>query len=328
MSLSSPQRRLRRCPCRLSYRAATAPRSAVRAVRPREAGGTLVELMVALLIGLLVVGAALAGHAATGRTARLVAVHAEMHENALIGLALLTRELQLAGYARPIGAASASGAGAPFLMARTHAERPVFGCAHGLNGNAARNQAAAWDASVCAPGSGARDDVLEIVYEADLVNSSATSGGLPSDCIGSGLPASTITLDEDLGQTLSYYLTRNRYYLSVGSSGRSELYCASAQGAPGQPLVDNVAALRFWYGEADAAEPRRVVRYVGAEAVGDWRHVRSVRLCLLMRGSEAVLGQDDALDYRDCDGTMARANDRHPRRAYAMTATLRGSMAW
>ncbi|MDF3822441.1 PilW family protein, partial [Leptospira sp. 96542] len=157
---------------------------------------------------------------------------------------------------------------------------------------------------------------------------SPTSGGQPSDCLGSGLPAHTLTLNEGTGLSLSYHPTRNRYYLSTGSSGRSELYCASAQGAPGQPLVDNVERLRLWYGEAAAAAPWRVARYVGAEAVGDWNRVLSVRLCLLMRGSEAVLGEDDALDYRDCEGEPARAEDRHPRRAYFTTATLRGRMAW
>lgn len=293
-----------------------------------ERGFTLLELMVALAIGMVVAGAGLAGYVVTGRTARLQATLAEMNESAQIGLTLLARELQQAGYARPYGLLPATPGGAPVTLARTVMDRPLFGCAHGLKDNSHRSQATPWDATVCALTIGARNDVVEISYEADLVNSSPTSGGLPSDCIGSGLPASTLTLDEATGLTLTYYPTRNRYYLSTGSSGRSELYCASAQGAPGQPLVDNVEGLRFWYGEADATAPRRVVRYVGAEAVSDWRLVLSVRLCLLMRGSEAALGEDDPLDYLDCEGQPARADDRYPRRAYFTTATLRGRMAW
>ncbi|WP_165493171.1 PilW family protein [Hylemonella gracilis] len=293
-----------------------------------ERGFTLLELMVALTMGMVVVGAGLAGYVATGRTGRLQATLVDMNESAQIGLTLLARELQQAGYGRPFGLRAVPPGEASATLARTVMDRPIFGCAHGLKDNSHRNQTSPWDASVCAPVVGPRDDVIEVSYEADLFNSSPTSGGLPSDCLGSGLTASAVTLDESTGLSLSYYLTRNRYYLSVGSSGRSELYCASAQGAPGQPLVDNVEGLRLWYGEADAAEPRRVVRYVGAEAVSDWNHVLSVRLCLLMRGGEAVLGEDDALDYQDCDGAPARADDRHPRRAYFSTAALRGRMAW
>lgn len=293
-----------------------------------QGGFTLLELMVALSLGLVVVGAGLTAYVVTGRTGRLQATLADMNEGAQIGLTLLARELQQAGYARPYRLQVTEPGGPATALARTIMDRPVFGCAYGLIDNSHRSQAAGWDATVCAPAAGPRNDVVEISYEADLVNSSPTSAGLPSDCIGSGLSASTLTIDADTGQALSYYLTRNRYYLSMGSSGRSELYCASAQGAPGQPLVDNVEALRLWYGEADAAEPRRVARHVGAEAVSDWNRVLSVRLCLLMRGSEAVLGEDDALDYQDCEGAPARADDRHPRRAYFTTATLRARMAW
>lgn len=287
----------------------------------------MLELLVALSIGMVVVGAALATHVMTGRTARLQITLAEMNEGAQIGLTLLARELQQAGYARPMGVLPASSGGTPARLARTLVERPIFGCAHGLRDSGHRSQATPWDAAVCAAAAGSRDDVLEISYEADVFNSSPTSSGVPSDCIGSGLSAVTLTLDPNTGLTLSHYPTRNRYYVSTGSSGRSELYCASAQGAPGQPLVDHVEALRVWYGEADAAEPWRVARYVGAESVHDWNLVMSVRLCLLMRGGDAVLGEDDALDYLDCDGTPAQAEDRHPRRAYFTTAALRARMA-
>ncbi|MFO6421103.1 PilW family protein [Hylemonella sp. W303a] len=295
----------------------------------RVGGGfTLLELMVALSIGMVVVGAALTTYVMTGRTGRLQITLAEMNESAQIGLTLLTRELQQAGYARPTGVVLAASGAAPARLARTGVEQPVFGCSHGLKDSSHRSQSAPWDATVCAGAAGPRDDVLEISYEADVVNSSPTSSGVPSDCIGSGLSARTQSLGADTGLMVSYYPTRNRYYVSTGSSGRSELYCASAQGAPGQPLVDHVEALRFWYGEADATEPRRVVRYVGAESVSDWSLVISVRLCLLMRGREAVLGEDDALDYLDCEGARVQAADRHPRRAYFTTAALRGRTAW
>src|SRR5262245_42450785 len=196
-------------------------------VSRHEQGFTLIEVMVALLIGMVVVSAVLAAHVATGRSSRMQSAYAEMNENAQIGLTLLTRDLQLAGYAQPV-AVGVDDKGEAVLV-RTHAERPVFGCAHGLAQSGYRNQVASWDATVCAlvPGTHAR--VLAIVYDGDVANSVATSADLPAGCVGSGLPASEVAMG-GAGGTLRYYLVRNRYYLAVGSSGRAELHCASAQG--------------------------------------------------------------------------------------------------
>ena len=80
---------------------------------------------------------------------------------------------------------------------------------------------------------------------------------------------------------------------------------------------------------ACAASPRVVVRYLRAGAVSDWGRVISVRVCLLMRSSEAVLGSaEDTLTYLDCDSEQQTAADGHVRRAYFSTTTLRNKMAF
>jgi type IV pilus assembly protein PilW len=128
--------------------------------------------------------------------------------------------------------------------------------------------------------------------------------------------------------TAGKYLARNRYYLSSGGTGRSELHCASP-GNAGQPLVDNVDGIKVWYGEAVAADPRSVARYVSAANVTDWMRVVSVRVCLLMRSNETVLqsSDEDTMTYLDCDSTSQTSTDRYVRRAYFTTATLRNKMA-
>ena len=87
--------------------------------------------------------------------------------------------------------------------------------------------------------------------------------------------------------------------------------------------------MTLWYGEANGASPRVVVRYLRAGAVSDWGRVISVRVCLLMRSSEAVLGSaEDTLTYLDCDSEQQTAADGHVRRAYFSTTTLRNKMAF
>ena len=275
------------------------------AVRYRRMQGlSLVEVMVSLVIGLVVVGAVLVSYFAAGVTGRQQAAYAEINENAQLALTLIARDLLLAGSATPTGVAAGG-----LSFTRTYAGRPVFGCRTGFE-----TPATTGDVACAASGS----DALEVVYQADAANSVPTASGVPTDCLGNGLA--------DAG---GFYLAYNRYYLATSSSGRSELHCASRQGASGQPLVDNVQGMTLWFGEANASTPRAVVRYVGAHEVSDWRLVISVRVCLLMRSSESVLANsEDTVTYLDCDSAQQTSADGFVRRAFFSTTTLRNKMAF
>jgi len=270
----------------------------------RMQGLSLVEVMVSLVIGLVVVGAVLVSYITAGTTGRQQAAYAEMNENAQLALTLIARDLLLAGFSAPLGVAADG-----LSFTRTYASRPVFGCRTGF-------AAPATTGAVACALSGS--DALEVVYQADAANSVPTASGVPTDCLGNGLA--------DAG---GFYLAYNRYYLATSSSGRSEMHCASRQGAGGQPLVDNVEGMTVWYGEANAASPRAVARYVRANAVSDWGLVLSVRVCLLMRSNESVLANsEDTVTYLDCDSAQQTSADGFVRRAFFSTTTLRNKMAF
>lgn len=276
------------------------------ALKSRMRGLSLVEVMVSLVIGLVVVGAVLLSYLASGKTGKQQAAYGEMNENAQIAMGIISRDLLLAGYAQPTGYDSATD-----TFTRTYSSRAVFGCDNGFV------SANTTGAAVCATSAGTPS--IEVVYEADLKNTVPTSSNIPSDCLGTGLTAAG-----------GYYFAYNRYYLSTGT-GRSELHCASRQGSAGQPLVDNVEAMKVWYGvAASTTNPRSIVRYVTAGNVSDWSLVLSVRLCLLMRSSETVLqgGTEDTVTYLDCDSASQTSSDRYLRRAYFTTTTLRNKMAF
>ena len=277
-----------------------------RAFRSGMQGMSLVELLISLVIGMVVVGAVLVSYLASGKTSAQQAAYAEMNENAQIGMTIISRDLLLAGYARPT---ILNPAGTAFM--RTHTERSVFGCD---NGFASPNTVGV---AACAVGAG--QPALEVAYEADLTNTVPTGANVPSDCLGNGLA--------DAG---GYFVAFNRYYLAASAAGRSELHCASRQGSAGQPLVDNVDNMKVWYGEANVANPRAIVRYVPAGNVADWGRVVSVRVCLLLRSTEPLLqsgGNEDTLTYLDCDSVQQASADRFLRRAYFTTTTLRNKMA-
>lgn len=265
-------------------------------------GLSLLECLVALSLGLVVVGAVLSQHLASGRTARLQAAQAQMSEDAQIALQLLGTELQMAGYARPRSLAAGQDGRTRWVTPLS--EAPVFACDGGFVAPSTPGAVA------CAAGSASA--ALEVRYEADAYNTVPLSGSTqPSDCLGAGLSASE-----------GAFLTANRWYVAA-SQGRTELRCASRLGNPGQPLVDNVEALVLWFAEASAADPAQPVRYVRASQVADFARVRSVRLCLLLRSTDPVLGLDTPADYLDCDGGAQTSADRRLRRAFFATVALR-----
>ncbi len=277
--------------------------------KPQQ-GFSLVEILISLVIGLVVVGAVLVSYVGSGQTTKLQAAYADMNENAQIGLAMLSKDIQLAGYANATAADPVTG-----LFIRNAVPRSVFGCD---NGFVATNASAAATCSLVA-GSPA----IEVIYEAVLRNTvpRAVSGvNTPTDCLGNALV---------IGGG-GFYTAYNRYYIANSSSGRSELHCAS-WGQIGQPLIENVEAIKFWYGETTAVD-RHIERYVTAGNLADvsFGNVVSVRICLLMRSPEpARSAEEGALTYLDCDSATQTnaAGDLAARRAYFTTVTLRNKMS-
>ena len=278
-----------------------------------QRGVTLVELMISMFIGLVVVGAVIVSFLGSGRAGRYQAALSQMNQDAQVGLNLLAREIQMAGYVSP---GQVLGAPAIFGCDSTTGTVPF------VAPEAATLTCSAWTSpSVSA---------LEVVYEADTLTT-VVSGTSPSDCLGNPITASSP----------GFFVTRNRYHIKPnGTSGRNELQCSSpAATGNTQPLIENVEDMQLWYGVADAATPETVVRYARAgidasttdtiNAVGaaEWNNVNSVRICLLMRSAEPILTSEDTLTYLDCTSAVQTSSDNHLRRAYFTTATVRTKMA-
>ncbi len=297
------------------------------ASRRQLRGMSLIEVMVSMVIGMVVVAAVLVSYLSSGKTSKQQAAYAEMHENAQMALTLLSRDLLLAGYAQVAAIAPPNPpTTTTSTFTRTYSGNAVFGCDNGFS---TPNTVGAVACAVAAGTPG-----IEISYEADITNTIPV-GAAPSDCKGNQIRPVAGTLSG-----VDYFVTHNRYYLATGTTGRSELHCASAtrdvSGAAvgAEPLVDNAESMKIWYGEAAAANPRQITRYVTAGNVTNWPNVVSVRICLLMRSSDAVLDMELYPDpthppkYLDCDSTEQTISDKFLRRAYFSTTTLRNKMAF
>ncbi len=286
--------------------------------RPRhlQQGVSLIEIMVSMVIGLVVIGAVLVSYLGVGVSGKQQSAYLQMTEDAQIAFSVIGRELMAAGYARPV-----TWTGGTSTFARTFSggtpDNVIYGCDTGFADPAASSLSCGTSTSAA----------ISVAYEADTVTTIVTSG-VPSDCLGGTLTVQTTAVSATA--TVSFFVARNRYYVETSASGVPELRCAPAGGS-GQALVDNVESMAISYGEAVAAAPRQVVRYVPAASVVDWGLVVSARICVVMRSSEPVLTQED-LDirntYLDCNQTATALPDRRARRAFFTTLTLRNRMAF
>lgn len=290
-------------------------------------GMSLVELLVALTIGLFLMGAVGAIYVATSNSSRSSTLESQMNEDASLALEMLQQQIRLAGYS------SFDGAGA-----RNFQGIGVRGCDGGFSDNAANTD---FDAMTC----GADEDgpdAIAIRYEASALNTQPTAAGAPTNCSFNGITA------WDIGASAPIPLADNRYYVAEDATNDNipTLFCKGKDGvsagggfSAATALVPNIEDFQITYAVTaapvnDEPMPHQITAYVDASdavlgaTLDNWSRVAGVRICLLARtsrpppsggGSRADLGS-----YVDCNGVRQDGlDDGFLRRAYHTTVQLR-----
>ncbi|SAK43470.1 prepilin-type cleavage/methylation-like protein [Caballeronia catudaia] len=207
-------------------------------------GHTLVEMTIALALGLLIVTASLSLYRAQRAAFERAADAARIHDAASTALDMLGQQIQMAGFASGHDKTAS-------------VEAPVFGCAQG-------RVIGAETAASCEALTG-RSDGVQLRYAADAVSTWSSSAGVPTDCIG---------------QAVSDPIVTNRFYAKVSAStGEPELYCEGS-GKQAQPMVEGIERIRVTYwltGSPSALDASAVARE-------RWREAYAADICVLVRG--------------------------------------------
>lgn len=246
---------------------------------------TLLEVLIAMTVGLLVLAAAGALYHAQRVAQRRAEDGFRMRDAAGTALMLIGQQIQMAGF-RPLDAERAS----PLP--------PVFGCSMArVRGDGAHARCEIVRAS---------SDALLIRYVGDAVSTWPTVSGQVSDCLGQGV-----------GMPGERPQVENRFDAHVSpSTGEPELYCEGG-GRPGtpQPVVSGIDQLRVRYLR------RGGMQFVDADAmrVDDWRDVVAVHVCVRARG-EPIRG---SARHVDCDGRAVVARDGRARLTLHRIVALR-----
>lgn len=287
------------------------------------AGFTLVEMMVALAIGLAVIGALAAAYVASFASGRHTDAVVRITEDAALALNVMRQQVAQAGFSQPHGA----GSGAMVL----HRFAAIAGCEAA---NFADVQASILVPDNCQPGDPdpATPDSLEVAFEGSVLPGKASNGILggpasaqPLDCLGNSFPK---THDDATGD--DYWLNDSKFYVADGS-----LYCHGPGNAAGAALVQNVETLQVTYGmaaaPAGAAGAGQIIYYGNAPAPGSplWANVVSVRLCVQIRSATRVLDRNSVATlggWIDCGNAPRTASDGYLRRTFATTIVLQNKL--
>lgn len=303
----------------------------------RQAGVSLVELMVAMTIGLFLMGAVGIIYVNTSTTSRASSLESQMNEDASLALEVLQQQIRLAGYS------TISNTGT-----RNFNGVAVRGCDGGF-GTAGANNGATVTFGLLDCDGGTGPDALAVRYEATVLNSqTANDSGTPptlrpDNCSHNGIQPWIAGAAE--GSAANISLADNRYYIANDVNNVPALFCRGRDGSAGggfsaaTALIPNIEDMQIRYGITNSfgatgtTVPTQVTAYVDASdgnlgaVAANWSRVTALRICLLARSATPVPTGSNTFanvgQYRDCNGTLQNPTDRFMRRAYVTTIQLR-----
>lgn len=281
-----------------------------------QGGFSLVELMVALLVGLMVVGALLSTYYATTVSNRHAQAMAQITEDASIAFNMLRSSLSQVGYSQPTGYNTGTN-----KFIKRYAGVGLFGC-----DDTFADTSLAIESLTCTTTTGATSlrDAIAVAYEADVFNS-VKSGTSPMDCLGNTWTAET-------GGT--WWKAYHRYYVDKPSGAtKRSLYCRGPGNATAQALVENIEDMQITYGVATTltTKPIQISYYASAYELtaADFANVASVRVCLLVASTAAVMDKTAAgtwPQYRNCQQGLSTPSDGRMYRAFTSTIVLQNRL--
>ena len=270
-----------------------------KAVRPlRQSGMTLVELLVAMVIGMLISLAAVSALIVTREGFSAVDASSQLRDNARYASELIQRIALQTGFKDPVYVVTRPSQSDTAADASGLISANVTGFNNSLFKITDLTTATARTASVVGYGS----DVLILKYQTAKLNddTSSVADGSMIDCAGH--PITTIPMERNDRMV-------SAFYVALDAIGEPSLYCGSSSNglAPytPQPIVKGVENLQVLYGvdgfttvnTAFSGTPDSVPEtYLRADQIviaGDpsskatydnWRRVRSIRIGMVIRG--------------------------------------------
>lgn len=273
-----------------------------------QAGLTLVELMISIVIGLVLVLFVTTLFINSKASFRLNDDNARLQEDAGYAMALIGRNLMQAGFGNVVTSTTTD-----FVNPDGSAAQGLRGCDNGFTA-----PTAATPDFTCGAGG---KPAFQVSYRVD--DAYDANSGAGADCNGQNVDKSTAAAG----------IAINRFFLyTKAGDAAPSLYCNGNGNTVSQPVLSNVEDMTVTYG-ADSKgifTPDQYLNAAGVDALSlsatnkkNWNQVVSVQVCLLVASANNVT--EGNRTYTDCGGASQTATDNRLRRAFTKVFTLRNN---
>jgi type IV pilus assembly protein PilW len=261
-----------------------------RVTRPNtQRGLTLIELMVALTIGLIIMWGIIQIFTANKQSYATLEGASRLQENGQFTLSFMTQQIRQAGYyPKPILDIDAPKNGAVKDLVtnrRDDQEFFAFGPTDVLVGTDGANNAS---------------DSITVAYYTDT-----------TDCVGNNPQVAALPKQAGLGAAIA----TNFFEIRQGAAGRNSLFCNNTE------IAEGVENMQILYGE-DTNGDGIVDFYQSQSQVNNMGNVLTIKIAMLVASINEVSTDKDNATYDLLDVQVGPFDDRRIRRVFSTTIKL------
>jgi len=259
----------------------------------QQFGFTLVELMVAMMLGLFLMTGVVQLFLGSSRTYSVVASQSQVQDTGRFSLYFLSRSIRHAGYWPSLESPVTYEAHRVFPVDNA----VIFGTNNNVNGS---------------------DDIY--------VRMLGSTDGTIKTCQGVVITEVQVAIDHFYIEAASGSEKVSSLYCSsaIYDMDMSTLTINDpASGTPAESarsLLSGVEAMHILYGVGTRHE---VTRYVNADSMTDWRDVRAIKIALLSTSNDDTSGIENNQTYVLLDESIVADDDSRPRMVFQQTVSMR-----
>ena len=263
----------------------------------KQAGLSLLELMVAMIVGLFIIVGISSVYLGNKRSNITTNELSQLQDNGRAILEQLTETIQHTGYSSTSAAPNSE----VFITSAVANASCSDGSDSVLNTGIFSTMA----------NNTAYGDTVGVIYLGDnQLNADCGAAELPASCrMGSGATSAAARI-------------YNYFYVAPGATGVPELLCSGSRNMAAQTIAQGVENLQLTYGE-DSNADGTPDRYVNSANVTNWGNVVSAHIAVLVRSLRPVAVANEARSYRLSEDAIINTNDRYLRAVFTTTIRLR-----
>ncbi|MGB1309882.1 MAG: PilW family protein [Leucothrix sp.] len=267
----------------------------------RQQGFSLVELMVAVVVGLFIIIGISSVYVGSKRSSITTTELSLLQANGRAVLEQLTAVIQHTGYKSTRSSLDSD----MFILG------PVTNsqCSDGVDSVANTTLFSAIENDT------ARGDTIGIVYLGDDL--------LTMDCTGSEIPTNCRLSDTSPALTPASKIY-NYFKADVNADGMPVLTCAGSLRAEEDEIAEGVENLQINYGE-DVDSDGMADRFVNSDDVSNWNSIVSVNVAVLVRSLRPIAVSASVRSYQLLDNVVVTPNDKYLRAVFTTTIRLRNA---